>query len=77
MRTLDWTHESNPGWDGTGTVADSWYVTENGYACRIDRFIDGGYAYTVEYDGNPVRNGENEDADSFGSAEAAVYRLTR
>lgn len=80
MTTLTWTHENHPDWDSTGTVAESWYATwyatAGKYACRIDRFTDDqGFAYTIEYDGNPVRHGENEPADSFDAAESAILRL--
>lgn len=27
MTELNWQHEDAPGWDGTGTVAESWYAT--------------------------------------------------
>lgn len=74
---LEWEREENPGWDGTGTIAESWYTQHGEYTARIDRFHDeeGGYAYTVDYMGNPVRDGENVAAESFEAAEAAVLRL--
>lgn len=75
---LSWTHESCPGWDSTGTIAESWYASHGDYSCRIDRFNDddgGGYAYTVERHGVPVARGENMPADSFDDAEEKAQTL--
>ncbi len=70
---IAWHHEDRPGWDGTGTIAESWHAVLRGYPCRIDRFTDqegGGYAYTItDANGNPLRGSENEAADSFDEAE--------
>lgn len=78
MITPNWQWEENPQWDSTGTVAKSWYAEHSGYSCRIDRFTEaegGGYAYTVSKDGSPVREGENEPAESFEAAEEAVLHI--
>lgn len=80
---FDWEHEKWPGWDKTGTIAESWYAVVNGCSCRIDRFTDeegGGYAYTVtpyseEIDYSPIPGGDGEPADSFEAAEEAIRRL--
>lgn len=75
--TIRWQNEQAPGWDSTGTVAESWYAEVNGYDIRIDRFNDsngGGYAYTVERDGSPLHYAENRAADSFEAAEEAALR---
>lgn len=75
---FDWIYEPNPGWDSTGTIAESWSAEVGRYVARIDRFRDedgGGFAYTVALDGNPIRNGENESAESFEAAECAIRRL--
>jgi len=75
---LDWEREENPCWDSTGTIAESWTAEHGKYVARIDRFRDddgGGYAYSVSIDGNFVKGGENESADSFEEAEKAVLRL--
>lgn len=74
----NWEHENLPDWDSSGTVAESWYAQVGKYACQIDRFKDedgGGYAYTVTLDGSPIRDGENEPAESFEDAEEAIRRL--
>lgn len=76
--TFDWVYEESPSWDSSGTVAASWSAEVDKYVVRIDRFRDedgGGYAYTVTFDGNPIRGGENESADSFEAAEYAIRRL--
>lgn len=76
--TLEWTEENRPEWDGSGTIATSWYASHGRYTCRIDEFEaaeDGGYAYTVDADGNPIRGGENEPADSWEAAEQAIVAL--
>lgn len=75
---FDWVYEQNPGWDSTGTIAASWTAEHGKYVARIDRFRDedgGGFAYTVTLDGNPIRNGENESADSFEAAERKILTL--
>lgn len=69
---ITWDREERPGWDGTGTIAESWSTVLDGYGCRIDRFESGGWAYTVDYEGNPLQGAENEAADSFDDAERAV-----
>jgi len=72
-------HEQPPGWDGTGTIAESWNTTLRGYHCRIDRFKEeegGGYAYSVsDSAGNCLRGAENEAADSFEEAEEAIVAV--
>lgn len=75
---LTWIREEFPGFDSTGTIAESWFASVGRYAARIDHFTEengAGYAYTVEFEGNPVRHGENESADSKDAAEAAVLSL--
>lgn len=68
MTEIRWTNEQAPQFDSTGTIAESWFAEVDGYHVRIDRFHEGGYAYTVERDGNPLRNAENESADSWENA---------
>lgn len=78
LKRLTWKHEAFPSWDGSGTVARSSYTWYGHYACRIDQFRPeegGGFAYTVTDDGNPLVNGENESADSWAEAEAAIIAL--
>ncbi|MDE2099688.1 MAG: hypothetical protein KGL39_20715 [Patescibacteria group bacterium] len=78
--TISWEHEEYPQWDSTGTVADSWYGKHGEYACQIDRFTveeGGGYAYTVSLDGNPLKDAENEAAESWEAAEEAILRRVR
>lgn len=75
---LEWTTEQYPGWDGTGTIAQSWYAAHDKYTCRIDQFTaaeGGGYAYTVEYCGNALLHGDSESAESWDAAEQAVLTL--
>ena len=75
---LDWTHEDAPGWDSTGTIAESWTAEHDKYVARIDHFADddgGGHAYTVTYDGDAVRHGENMPAVSWDQAEHRCMAL--
>lgn len=83
-----WGREERPGWDRTGTIAESWTMILQqdappqssgedkcrGYACRVDRFTDGGYAYSISHleSGTYLRGAENEAAESFEDAERAV-----
>lgn len=75
---LTWKNEQNPAWDSTGTVAESWTATHGDYNCRIDRFTEdegGGFAYSVDVDGNYLRGAENVSAESFEAAERAVITI--
>lgn len=75
--TFDWAYHL-PSWDSSGTIAASWVAEVGEYVAQIDYFhnADGsGYLYTVTLDGNPIRGGENEFAESFEAAECAIRRL--
>lgn len=69
--SLDWQHEEAPGWDSTGTIAESWTAYHGRYECRVDRFKEsegGGFAYSVFRDGNPLPDAENVSSESMEAA---------
>lgn len=72
---MSWKREQYPEWDGSGTIAESWYCQCGECDCRIDRFTTGEFAYSVSWEGDYLPGAENQPADSFEDAARKCWAI--